>query len=77
MPRFLKEYLETKSVVMRPYNKNLKLPSRDSRNNMTDAEQWLWQRLRRKQILGLQFGGVSKSMLKKSRLNFDKIEKCK
>ena len=23
------------------------------------------------------FGGVSKSMLKKSRLNFDKIEKCK
>lgn len=24
-----------------------------------------------------QFGGVSKSMLKKSRLNFDKIEKCK
>ena len=55
MPRFLKEYLETKSVVMRPYNKNLKLPSRDSRNNMTDAEQMLWQRLRCKQILGLQF----------------------
>ena len=25
----------------------------------------------------LLFGGVSKSMLKKSRLNFDKIEKCK
>ena len=23
------------------------------------------------------FGGVSKSMLKKSRLNFDKLEKCK
>jgi len=40
---------------MRPYNKNLKLPSRDLRNNMTDAEQMLWQRLRRKQILGLQF----------------------
>ena len=40
---------------MQPYNKNLKLPSRDLRNNMTDAEQWLWQRLRRKQILGLQF----------------------
>jgi very-short-patch-repair endonuclease len=57
MPRFLKEYLETKSVVMRPYNKNLKLPSRDSRNNMTDAEQMLWQRLRCKQILGLQFFG--------------------
>ena len=40
---------------MRPYNKNLKLPSRDLRNNMTDAEQMLWQRLRHKQILGLQF----------------------
>ncbi|MFN4110431.1 MAG: endonuclease domain-containing protein, partial [Acinetobacter johnsonii] len=25
------------------------------RNSMTDAEQLLWQRLRRKQILGLQF----------------------
>ncbi|MCY6412146.1 endonuclease domain-containing protein [Acinetobacter sp. VNH17] len=40
---------------MKPYNKNLKQPSRDLRNNMTDAEQLLWQRLRRKQILGLQF----------------------
>lgn len=40
---------------MQPYNKYLKLPSRDLRNNMTDAEHWLWQRLRRKQILGLQF----------------------
>ena len=40
---------------MQPYNKNLKQLSRDLRNNMTDAEQLLWQRLRRKQILGLQF----------------------
>ncbi|MEG0031284.1 endonuclease domain-containing protein [Acinetobacter sp.] len=40
---------------MQLYNKNLKQPSRDLRNNMTDAEQLLWQRLRRKQILGLQF----------------------
>ena len=40
---------------MQPYNKYLKLLSRDLRSNMTDAEQWLWQRLRRKQILGLQF----------------------
>jgi very-short-patch-repair endonuclease len=55
MPRFLKEDIKTKSVVMQPYNKNLKLPSRDLRSNMTDAEQCLWQRLRRKQILGLQF----------------------
>ena len=54
MPRFLKEYLK-KSIVMQPYNKNLKQPSRDLSNNMTDAEQMLWQRLRRKQILGLQF----------------------
>ena len=54
MPRFLKEDRKTKSVVMQPYNKNLKLPSRDLRRNMIDAEQWLWQRLRRKQILGLQ-----------------------
>jgi len=40
---------------MQLYNKNLKQPSRDLRNNMTDAEQLLWQRLRRKQILELQF----------------------
>ena len=40
---------------MQPYNKNLKQPSRDLRNNMTDAEQLLWRKLRRKQILGLQF----------------------
>ncbi|MEJ5036240.1 endonuclease domain-containing protein [Acinetobacter johnsonii] len=40
---------------MQLYNKNLKQPSRDLRSNMTDAEQLLWQRLRRKQILGLQF----------------------
>ena len=40
---------------MKPYNKNLKQPSRDLRNNMTDAEKLLWSRLRNKQILGLQF----------------------
>ncbi|WP_089606248.1 endonuclease domain-containing protein [Acinetobacter piscicola] len=40
---------------MKPYNKNLKQPSRDLRNNMTDAELLLWRRLRRKQIHGLQF----------------------
>lgn len=54
MPRFLKGYLK-KELVMQPYNKYLKLPSRGLRNSMTDAEQLLWQRLRRKQILGLQF----------------------
>ena len=40
---------------MRPYNIHLKEPSRMLRNNMTNTEQVLWQRLRRKQILGLQF----------------------
>ncbi|MFW2078726.1 endonuclease domain-containing protein [Acinetobacter sp. ULE_I010] len=40
---------------MKPYNKNLKQPARDLRNNMTDAELLLWSKLRRKQILGLQF----------------------
>ena len=53
--KILKRIFKNKSVEMQPYNKNLKLPSRDLRSNMTDAEQWLWQRLRRKQILGLQF----------------------
>ncbi|MDE2420641.1 MAG: endonuclease domain-containing protein [Gammaproteobacteria bacterium] len=40
---------------MKPYNIHLKEPSQMLRNNMTDAEQTLWQRLRRKQILGAQF----------------------
>ncbi|WP_042862368.1 endonuclease domain-containing protein [Acinetobacter modestus] len=40
---------------MKPYNKNLKQPSRDLRSNMTNAEQLLWQRIRRKEILELQF----------------------
>ncbi|MCH7392961.1 endonuclease domain-containing protein [Acinetobacter dispersus] len=40
---------------MKPYNKNLKQASQNLRSNMTDAEQLLWQRIRRKQILGLQF----------------------
>jgi len=38
-----------------PYNKRLKLNSRSLRSNMTDAEQHLWQYLRRKQINGWQF----------------------
>lgn len=40
---------------MKPYNKNLKLASRDLRNHMSDAEKLLWSRIRNKQILGLQF----------------------
>ena len=40
---------------MKPYNPVLKPFSRNLRSDMTDAEQLLWSRLRRKQILGLQF----------------------
>ncbi len=40
---------------MFPYSKNLKEPSRALRKDMTDAEQALWSRIRRKQILGIQF----------------------
>ena len=40
---------------MLPYKSKLKPLSRDLRSNMTDAEQLLWFRLRRKQVLGLQF----------------------
>jgi very-short-patch-repair endonuclease len=40
---------------MNPYDRKLKPVSRELRKQMTDAEQALWQRVRRKQILGLQF----------------------
>jgi very-short-patch-repair endonuclease len=40
---------------MLPYSRNLKEPSRTLRKDMTDAEQALWLRMRRKQILGVQF----------------------
>ena len=40
---------------MLPYNPNLTPPARRLRKEMTDAEQLLWSRLRRKQILGLHF----------------------
>ena len=40
---------------MRNYSRNLKLPSCELRSNMTDAEQLLWSRLRRKQLHGVQF----------------------
>ena len=40
---------------MKPYNKNLKQPSRELRKNMTDAELLLWSRLRKKQVNGVQF----------------------
>src|ERR671919_3057503 len=40
---------------MLQYNLQLKPKARSLRNNLTDAEQCLWARLRRKQILGVQF----------------------
>ncbi len=40
---------------MLEYNPNLKEPARDLRKNMTEAEQALWSRLRRKQLLDVQF----------------------
>lgn len=40
---------------MLTYNKNLKDISRNLRTNMTDAEQLLWSKIRRKQFKGVQF----------------------
>ena len=40
---------------MLPYARRLKPYSRKLRSNMTDAEQRLWHRVRRKQIEGVQF----------------------
>ena len=37
------------------YSKYLKHPARNLRKNMTDSEVRLWSRLRRKQLLGVQF----------------------
>ena len=40
---------------MEPYRETLQAPARLLRKNMTAAEQVLWQRVRRKQIGGVQF----------------------
>ncbi|MFC7418567.1 endonuclease domain-containing protein [Iodobacter arcticus] len=40
---------------MQPYKSGLKPFSQDLRKQMTNAEQLLWSRLRRKQVLGVQF----------------------
>lgn len=42
-------------MFMLPYNDNLKQLSRQLRNNMTDAERYLWKRIRMKQLKGCQF----------------------
>jgi very-short-patch-repair endonuclease len=38
-----------------PYKKTLKPFSRNLRNNMTDCEKKMWQKIRGKQILGVRF----------------------
>jgi very-short-patch-repair endonuclease len=40
---------------MLPYNTGLKKFARDLRKNMTEAESFLWMRLRKRQIENLQF----------------------
>jgi very-short-patch-repair endonuclease len=46
---------EPEGDFMRLYRRDLKQKARALRSNMTDAEQSLWSRLRRKQVLGVQF----------------------
>ncbi|NIW14527.1 MAG: DUF559 domain-containing protein [Candidatus Thorarchaeota archaeon] len=40
---------------MLPFNRKLKTLARQLRKNMTEAESFLWQRIRRKQLKGRQF----------------------
>ncbi|MEN6508201.1 MAG: endonuclease domain-containing protein [Smithella sp.] len=40
---------------MLPFDRKLKSLARDLRTNMTDAEQLIWSRIRRKQISDIQF----------------------
>ena len=40
---------------MLPYNKELKQYSRELRKNMTETENLLWSKIRRKQLKGYQF----------------------
>jgi len=42
-------------LEMLPFNKTLKAYARDLRKNMTDAENFLWSRIRKKQLKGFQF----------------------
>lgn len=46
---------EVSGGFVQPYNKSLKRFSRSLRSNMTDAEQCIWQRLKGKQVGGVQF----------------------
>jgi len=47
--------LIAEGIGVLPYNPTLKPRSRILRREMTDAEQLLWLRLRRKQLMGVQF----------------------
>jgi len=38
-----------------PFNKSLQPSARDLRKNMTEAERFLWSKIRRKQLNGYQF----------------------
>ena len=40
---------------MKPFRQTLKKPARQLRSDLTDAEQALWNKVRRKQIRGVQF----------------------
>ena len=45
----------TEGIGVLPYNRTLRLRSRMLRREMTDAEQLLWLRLRRKQLMAVHF----------------------
>jgi very-short-patch-repair endonuclease len=44
-----------RGICMLEYSSNLKEPSRELRRKLTEAENALWSRLRKKQIQGVQF----------------------
>jgi very-short-patch-repair endonuclease len=46
---------EVSGGFVQPYNTKLKPLARALRSNMTDAEQCLWQRIRNRQVGGVQF----------------------
>jgi len=51
----LQATVEDREVSLLYYNQKLKELSRNLRKNMTDAEKFLWAKIRGKQIKGLQF----------------------
>jgi very-short-patch-repair endonuclease len=53
--RFKQAWDQRGIYILLKYNPQLKTKARVLRTALTDAEQWLWNRLRLKQILGVQF----------------------